>query len=199
MIESTSPTATTALTQPEARRGALPTIGVDPGARWTAACLRVDDHPANGWTLGPVDRAGALSPAALDDPDDWYALQRYITRIGRALDELVDEATTRFGGVRIGIEVPRVPVGYQPGASRYNRLPLHVWLVPKLVAAGVIAVYPDTRLVAPDKLGHDKAGRYPRELRGTRPLHWGPCEARRGERDHERAAYDVAGLAAGMP
>ncbi|WP_157252793.1 hypothetical protein [Nonomuraea typhae] len=26
-----------------------------------------------------------------------------------------------------------------------------------------------------------------------RPDHWGPCEARRGERDHERAAYDIAG------
>lgn len=66
-------------------------------------------------------------------------------------------------------------------------------------AAAVLGAYPTARPVQPDHLGRRPAGEYPVELRGTRPPSWGPCEARGGERDHERAAYDVAGLAMTQP
>ncbi|RJQ70555.1 hypothetical protein D5S17_28925 [Pseudonocardiaceae bacterium YIM PH 21723] len=179
--------------------GTPPCIGVDPGAKWTAAVLRVGDYAEHGWTMGPIDRRGVLDSAALDDVDDWYAIQRYMVKMLTGLDQLVDYATDRYGAVRVGVETPKVPVGYQPNSRLANRLPMGEWLLPKLFTAAVIGAYPASRLVLPDKLGRRPATEYPRELRGTRPPGWGPNEARRGERDHERAAYDIAGLAAVMP
>jgi hypothetical protein len=80
------------------------------------------------------------------------------------------------------------------------------WLVPRQVVAGVLGAAPSTILIRPD--GHGKrrpvAEHYPAALwptrgaRGGRPATWGPCEARRGEREHERAAYDIAGAAAAL-
>jgi hypothetical protein len=176
-----------------------PTIGVDPGAVWTAAVLRVRDQAVHGWTIGPLDRFGLPARRALSDPDDWAALHRYLARVIDNLDELVDYARRHYGAVRVGIETPKVPVGYQPGSGKYNRLPLVVWLVPKLVTAGVLAVFPDARRVLPDHLAQRPTAEYPRELRGSRPPEWGPNETPKHERDHERAAYDVAGLAASLP
>jgi hypothetical protein len=173
---------------------------VDPGAVWTAAVLRAGDYPEHGWTMGPVDRFGMLDRGALDDVDDWPAVHRYLNRLLAALDELVEYASDKYGAVRVGIEVPGVPTGWQPGNKpKYNRLPLNEWVLPKLVTAGVLAVYPQARLVLPDKLGRRPAGEYPREVRGSRPPSWGPNEHPKRERDHERAAYDVAGLAMTQP
>jgi len=178
----------------------LPVIGIDPGARWTAAVLRIGDHPVYGWTYGPVNRLGELDPAALSNPDDWAAFGRYAGRVLDALGQLVTDAERRHGGVRIAVEALNVPVGWRSvGHGRYNRLPLADWLTPCRMVAAVLGAYPDARLVLPDQLGRRPAEDYPRELRGPRPADWGPGEARRGERDHERAAYDVAGLAAAMP
>lgn len=187
-VDSTSPPA------------ALPVIGIDPGARWTAAVLRIGDYASHGWTLGPVNRLGELDPAALDDPDNWAAFGRYAGRVLDALGQLVTEAEQRHGAVRVAIEALHVPVGWRSvGHGRYNRLPLADWLTPCRLVAAVLGAYPDARLVVPDQLGRRPAEDYPRELRGPRPADWGPGEARRGERDHERAAYDIAGLAAAMP
>ena len=191
---TTCQTSTTALTP------TLAVVGIDPGARWTAAVLRIGDHPVHGWTYGPVNRLGELDAAALDKPDDWAAFSRYAGRVLDALGQLVTEAEQHHGAVRVAIEAINVPVGWlSVGHGRYNRLPLIDWLTPTRVVAAVIGAYPDARLVPPDKLGRRPTEDYPRELRGPRPADWGPGEARRGERDHERAAYDVAGLAATMP
>ncbi len=193
----TSPAASTSTAEPAA---ALPVIGIDPGARWTAAVLRVGDHPVNGWTYGPVNRLGELDAAALSNPDDWAAFGRYAGRVLDALGQLVTEAEKQHGAVRVAIEALNVPVGWRSvGHGRYNRLPLVDWLTPCRMVAAVLGAYPDARLVLPDQLGRRPAEDYPRELRGPRPADWGPGEARRGERDHERAAYDIAGLAAAMP
>lgn len=156
--------------------GTVPaTIGVDPGQKWTAAVLRVGDFAEHGWTVGPVNRNGLPDRAALD--------------------ELVEYAAEKHGAVRVGIEVPRVPIGWTPGAySKFNRMRAVDWILPKQVAAAVLGAYPESRLVLPDHLGRRPASEYPRELRGARPPGWGPNEARKGERDHERAAYDIAGL-----
>ncbi|MGH3574118.1 MAG: hypothetical protein ACRDUW_20235 [Pseudonocardiaceae bacterium] len=196
----TSPAPTSTPAPAPIPAAALAVIGIDPGARWTAAVLRVGDHPVHGWTLGPVNRLGELDVAALDNPDDWAAFGRYAGRVLDALGQLVTEAEQHHGAVRVAIEAMNVPVGWRSvGHGRYNRLPLADWLTPTRTVAAVIGAYPDARLVLPDKLGRRPADAYPHELRGPRPADWGPGEARRGERDHERAAYDVAGLAAAMP
>jgi hypothetical protein len=179
---------------------APPTIGVDPGQTWTAAVLRVGDTAVHGWTMGPVDQAGTVRRDALNEVDAWDAFVRYAARLVAGLDELADYATTRWGEVRVGVEVPHVPVGWRPGsAPKFQRLPMRDWLIPRQVAAVVLGAFPRARVVQPDHLGRRPAREYPAELRGTRPAEWGPCEARGGERDHERAAYDVAGLAMVLP
>ncbi|MFI6100825.1 hypothetical protein ACIA8G_35195 [Lentzea sp. NPDC051213] len=178
----------------------LPTIGVDPGQTWTAAVLRVGDAGVHGWTMGPVDRFGVIQRDALNDPDNWEAFARYTARLVDGLVELVEFAIARFGEVRVAVEVPRVPIGYQPGSSkRFQRLPMQDWMIPRQVAAAVIGQFPEARVVFPDGFGSRPASEYPQELRGRRSPEWGPNETPRRERDHERAAYDVAGVAARMP
>jgi hypothetical protein len=177
-----------------------PTIGVDPGQTWTAAVLRVGDAPVHGWTMGPVDRFGVVIRGALNQVDNWDAFARYAARLIAGLDELAAYANGRWGEVRVGIEIPGVPIGWQPGsAPKFQRLPMRDWLIPRQVAAAVIGAYPAARLIRPDGLGRRPAGQYPKDLRGVRPPDWGPCEAPKGERDHERAAYDVAGRAMVLP
>jgi hypothetical protein len=150
--------------------------------------------------MGPVDRFGVVIRDALNEVDNWDAFGRYAARLVAGLDELVNYARTRWGEVRIGIEVPGVPIGYRPGSpAKFQRLPMRDWLIPRQVAAAVIGAYPDARLIRPDHLGRRPLGEYPHDLRGLRPPNWGPCEARKGERDHERAAYDVAGRAMVLP
>lgn len=182
----------------------LPTIGVDPGQTWTAAVLRVGDTAVHGWTMGPVDRFGTVIRDALNEVDNWDAFSRYAARLVAGLDELATYARTRWGKVRIGIEVPGVPIGYRPGSpagspAKFQRLPMRDWLIPRQVAAAVVGAYPNARLIRPDHLGRRPLDQYPHDLRGVRPPNWGPCEARKGERDHERAAYDVAGRAMALP
>ena len=178
----------------------LAVIGVDPGQTWTAAVLRVGDFAEHGWTMGPVDRFGQLERGALNEVDDWAAFSRYVDRLRRALDELVDYAVHRYGAVRLGVEVPHVPIGWRPGSNKkFNALPMRDWVVPRQVTAAVLGAYPEARLVTPDGHGGRPAGEYPAEVRGSRPHGWGPNETPRRERDHERSAYDVAGIAATMP
>ncbi|GAA3029881.1 hypothetical protein [Actinokineospora globicatena] len=178
----------------------MPVVGVDPGQTWTAAVLRVGDTAVHGWTMGPIDARGELDRTAFNDEDDWVAFARYVAKLAEGLDALVDYAAERWGRVRVGVEVPRVPVGLLPGApAKYHRIPLRDWVMPRQVAAAVLGRYPTAVPVYPGGHGRHPTAGYPAELRGTRPPSWGINEARRGERDHERAAYDVAGEAARMP
>ena len=177
-----------------------PTIGVDPGQTWTAAVLRVGDSAVHGWTMGPVDRSGTVRRDALNDVDAWDAFIRYAGRLVVGLDELAAYARSRWGEVRVGVEVPGVPIGWQSeGHPKFRRLPMRDWVVPRQVAAVVLGAFPHARLIQPDHLGRRPAHEYPAELRGRCPSGWGPCEARNGERDHERAAYDIAGRAMVLP
>ena len=179
--------------------GRLAVIGVDPGARWTAGVLRFGDYAAIGWTLGPTDVHGMPQAAALDNHDDWHAATRYLSRIVAQVEATADYADRhRPSGVRIAVEVPRVPTGFISG--RYNRIALSDWLTPQRVTAAIVAAFPGARLVLPDQLGgKGSASDYPRELRGARPPHWWANETKKRERDHERAAYSVAGVAAERP
>lgn len=174
----------------------LAVLGIDPGRRWTAGVLRVGTDAVYGWTLGPVDQGGRLDPAAVDDVDDVAAWGRYMRRLLDAIEATVDRYQGQ-GPVHLACEVV-VPPG------RRSAIALADWLVPRQIVAALVAYDPHVVLVRPDAYGRARpvSEHYPPELwparggRGGRPPHWGPCEARRGERDHERAAYDIAGAAA---
>ena len=185
------------MTAPGPPGGGVAVLGIDPGRRWTAGVLRVGTAATHGWTIGPVDDAGHPHPAAVDNVHDLPAWARYMARIVDQVESTVERHRTGGGGrVHLAVEVV-VP----PGGSR---IALADWLIPRQTLAGLLAYDPHAVLVRPD--AHGKArpmnSHYPPELRpakgrtGGRPASWGPNEARRGERDHERAAYDVAGAAA---
>ncbi|RJL19281.1 hypothetical protein D5H75_40530 [Bailinhaonella thermotolerans] len=178
--------------------GPVAVLGIDPGRRWTAAVLRVGAAAVYGWTLGPVDEAGRPAPAAADNVHDLAAWARYMARIIDAIETTIERHRELGGGpVRLAVEVVVPPGG---------RIALADWLIPRQVVAGVLAYDPHAVLIRPG--GHGRARpvteAYPPELwparggTGGRPPAWGPCEARRGERDHERAAYDIAGAAAAL-
>ncbi|MBB4920995.1 hypothetical protein [Streptosporangium saharense] len=174
-------------------------LGIDPGRRWTAGVLRVGADALDGWTLGPVAPDGRPDATALDNVHDLTAWGRWMARIVDAVERTIEQ----YGApVRLATEVVVPPGG---------RIALADWLIPRQVVAGLLAFDPGTILVRPDGHGkahydRDGAGRlvrarpvqaaYPVPFHpGARPSTWGPSEARRGERDHERAAYDIAGAA----
>jgi hypothetical protein len=176
---------------------ALPVIGVDPGFRWTGAVLRVDDQVVNGFTLGPVGDDGLRNPTAHDGMSAG-AMSRYVARIGGYLDQLYDLAEDVYGQPRIAIEMPTPPKGFR-------HIPLRAWLVTNNVAWAIVGRYDGVVLVPPADHGTrhqkarggdgDMAAHYPKALCRKRPSGWLPNEAPRVARDHERAAFDVAGVA----
>ncbi len=169
----------------------LPVIGIDPGARWTGAVLRIGDRSVTGWTFGPIDVDGSRAYDAIDDVDDLAAMARYIDRITSAvadLEKLGEEMTGRTAV--IALEAIVVPIDWK--ARRPGRIAIRDWLNPRQVVIGILAVYPGAVLVSP--AGVRPTSEYPAQLRKTPPEGWGPVESRRRERDHERAAYDVAGV-----
>ena len=178
-----------------ASRKEIPAVGVDPGSRWTGAVLRVGDVAVTGWTLGPVNRLGQRDRAALDNVDNWEAFRRYVDRLIAHLDDLVTYGETEYGPVRIAVEVPHTPIGWQAGNRGTNKLPLNDVFLPRQIASALIGCYPNAVLVPPGKYGQ-RADEVPAVLRGRRPADWGPNETPRGERDHEQSAYFVSGIAA---
>jgi hypothetical protein len=178
----------------------LAVLGIDPGSRWTAGVLRYGPAALWGWTVGPRDERGVRYRYALDDPDDVAAVGRYLARIGEMIDATLDRAAEVHGltRCRLAVETILVPVGYTRGGRR-SAISIVDWLVPREVVVGLVAMYPDARLVRPDGHGRAAPDSYPVELRRRRPPGWPPNETPRGERDHERAAYDIAGVAAGLP
>ena len=169
-------------------------IGVDPGFRWSAGVLRVGDAALNGFTSGPVAADG--SPARLaNDKISPAALDRYCAQIGKNLDSLYDLS------IELGHGPPLVAVE-MPYPS--DRIPLRCWLVTWTVAWNVMGRYDDVIPITP--AGHGKrhkapgaterlADYYPDSLIRSRPFGWMRCAAPRTARDHERAGFDVAGVA----
>lgn len=173
----------------------LAVLGIDPGSRWTAGVLRVGDEAVYGWTVGPGSPDEAK---ALDDPDDVAAVGRFIQRILTRVDETAALVEQRgYERFRLAVETVRVPIGWRNG--RRTSISLVDWLVPRQIVAGLLAADPATRLVLPDRHGRAELDSYPVELRRRRPPGWGPNDSAKGERDHERAAYDIAGVAARLP
>lgn len=197
--------------RPVADVAELAVLGIDPGRRWTAGVLRVGAAAVHGWTLGPVDEHGRPAPAAADDVHDLTAWARYMARLLTAIETTMDQHKAAGGGrVALACEVTVPPGG---------KIALADWLVPRQILAGLLAFDASLIQIRPDAHGkahYDRDARgklnrarpvsanYPPEFwpakgrTGGRPASWGPCEARRGERDHERAAYDIAGAAAAV-
>jgi hypothetical protein len=175
----------------------LAVLGIDPGRRWTAGVLRVGRAAVHGWTLGPVDVHGRPDAAAVDNAHDLAAWARYMARLLDAVEDTMARAPDG-GRVALAVEVIVPPAG--------RRIALADWLVPRQIVAGLLGYDPRAVLVRPDAHGKARpvAEHYPPALwpakgrTGGRPPSWGPCEARRGERDHERAAYDIAGVGAAV-
>lgn len=174
-------------------------LGIDPGRRWTAGVLRIGDRAVHGWTLGPVDERGVPDAAAVDNVHDVQAFARYAARVLDAVEETLELAARHTAGrVWVACEVQLPPTG------RNSRIALSDWLIPRQLMAAIVAHDPRTVLVPLAEHGKRRplVDCYPeafwpaRGRTGGRPSSWGPCEARRGERDHERAAWDVAGAAA---
>src|SRR5690606_11315554 len=144
---------------------------------------------------GPVDAEGGPAASAVDDVDDVAAWARYMRRVLDAVERTVDRAG---GPVALACEVTVPPSG--------RRIALADWLVPRQILAGLLAYDPGTVLIRTAAHGRRRPveSHYPPELwparggRGGRPASWGPNEARRGERDHERAAWDIAGAGAAV-
>lgn len=177
----------------------LAVLGIDPGRRWTAGVLRVGAEAVHGWTVGPVDGQGRPDAAAVDNVHDLAAWGRYMARIIEAVESTL-ERHRAAGGDRVAVAVEvTVPAGGR-------RIALADWLIPRQIVAGLMAWDPGVVLVAPDAHGRARPiqAHYPPALwpakgsAGGRPADWGPLESRRGERDHERAAYDIAGAAAAV-
>jgi hypothetical protein len=184
-------------------------LGVDPGRRWTAGVLRVGPAALHGWTVGPVDDKGVPSPSAVDNVHDLRAWARYMARVVDTIEATAEQYRAAGGDrVFLACEVVTPPGG---------RIALADWLIPRQVVAGLLAYDPSVLLIRPadhGKAHYDRgadgrlvrarpvSANYPPELwptkgkAGGRPSTWGPIESRRGERDHERAAYDVAGAGA---
>jgi hypothetical protein len=172
----------------------------------------VGDDAVYGWTLGPVDEHGTPSPSAVDDADDLAAHARYITRVLDRIDQTVEWCEAEYGvSPPLAVEPVTVPFGWRH--RKTDRIALGDWLTPRTVLLAITAVYPGALIVRPGsqmtprvKYGQRHKAEpaavrpisefYPGVFVGRRPEGWGPNEARRGERDHERAAYDVAGVGA---
>ncbi|MDL4817211.1 hypothetical protein [Actinomadura opuntiae] len=153
--------------------------------------LRLGAEALYGWTVGPVDVSGQPSPSTADNVHDLAAFGRYMARVVQAIEESRRRAPG--GAMTVACRVVMPPFGSQ--------IPLADRLIPRQIAAGVLGRELSAMLVRADHHGNRRPIKehYPPELRptkgptGGRPGTWGPCEARRGERDHERAAHDIAG------
>lgn len=176
--------------------GVLAVVGVDPGARWSAGVLRAGDAALWGWTVGPHDHEGR--PVAIADPDDLAAVSTYADRVAEMVERTIRYAEKAgHQRIRIAIEEVRTPIGWQYG--RRTRITLADWLTPRCVAMAIRGAWPDARWVPAARHGQRDRMAYPIELQRSRPPSWPPNEARRGERDHERAAFDIAGVGATLP
>jgi hypothetical protein len=199
----------------------VPMIAVDSGSVWTAIIVRIGTQALDAVTLGLLDAQGqpltphycGLRGEALTDfwrsyVDDHEALRA--TR-DRVLDQI--EAFWEFylpearavgaDGFRIVAETAKLPTKIGRGGS--SRVPLRDHMLPRELAAAISARFTGALLIEPNGHGgrhlprNGGTGRpqdyYPRELIGPRPRHWGLSEHPKHLRDHEQAAYTLAGLA----
>jgi hypothetical protein len=151
----------------------LITIGIDPGARYTAVVVReYDDVLLASTYVRPQDMA----------PVTWAT--NVVEMIQRDIIPLYPDAY-------IGIEGISSPKGYQNG----KLAPIN----PKdIIKAGMVlgtlalAFKPVGAVIVPPKK-NGSTGEYPECLNGRRPKDLAGSSVGAGTRNHEKSAYDVAG------
>ncbi|MGH8904052.1 MAG: hypothetical protein ACRDYA_20830 [Egibacteraceae bacterium] len=141
-----------------------------------------------------------------DDPDpnavldDHEALRTYTDRI---TDHAVALWDTYYPGkpIRVVVEATNRP---RKGGS-FVRIPIRDWAIPQRITTAITTCFTGAVLLPRQGVsGRHKAANggtgnprdyYPTSLIGARPRGWDVNEAPRGSRDHEHAAYTLAGLA----
>jgi hypothetical protein len=173
------------------------TLAFDPGSKFTAGLLREGAEAIDAFTLALAYPDAGDPNAVLDDHE---ALRAYTDRITEQGLTLWDK---HYAGkpVRVVIEAHNRP----RRGGRYGNIPIRDWVIPRMVIAAVTSAFPGAVILPPQRAGgrhkvsNGGTGRpadyYPAVLIGRRPTSWGLNEAHDRVRDHEQAAYTLAGLA----
>lgn len=170
-----------------------PSLAFDAGSKYTGGVLREGDEAIDGFTVALNHEGEVL--------DDLEALRVYCDRVTDAGATVWDR---HFPGrdVRVVVEAHTRP--RRGGAL--GRIPLKDYVIPLAVVTAVWTAFPGCLILPPQRAGgrhkpsQGGTGRlpdyYPPTLiRHGRPALWLPNEHPKGVRDHEQAAYVLAGLA----
>lgn len=150
------------------------TIGIDPGARYTGVAVRDAE--------GNVLHASTIKRADATDPVDWAK---------ESVTFVKEDVLPFFPDHQVGIEKVTTPNPYMNGRRTFLNPKDLISLA--LVVGAMAVSFPDAVLVRPGKNGSQPLASYPDALRGRRPKDL-PGRSD-GSRDHQRSAYDVAGVA----
>lgn len=152
-------------------------LGIDPGAIWTAFAVRDGDTCLDSATAGRM---------VLPDPDDDAA---YVAHVIDLLNTLV----SRYKVTEIHLESLTWPSSYLHGQRQKDRDRLRVGFNVARTAityGAILGAVSPVVLIAPAE--HEK-GQFPKNLKGTRPKNFSRNENPRGDRRHEKAAFNIAG------
>lgn len=158
-------------------------IGVDPGARWTAAVARSEQDEVIAMNV--VDRL-------VIDPDSKHVTMPYLMAVDIALTEVWQRAGVDS---RVAIEDVTAPIGYE-----FIRPSDMIGL--GTVLGFLVGRWEDAVLVRPAKHGSRPFHTYPLELttvgerrHATRANTWSRPAPKSSNIRHARSAWDVAGAA----
>lgn len=152
----------------------LVTIGVDPGSRNTAVSVRLGKEVLYSSTIKRADDT---------EPEEWAR---------ESVDHVLNEVLPLFPNYQLGVEKATPPQTHMSGRKSILNPKYTIWLA--LVVGAFVATFREAAIVRPGKNGSQPMDSYPDEIRGRRPKDL-PGRNNAGTRDHERSAYDVAGVA----
>lgn len=199
--------------QPQDIPTVYPTVGVDPGQRWTGIAVRIDERCLDAVTLA--------RPAVSGDDDfaRYGADRQFAGSVLDMIDLLLErhhdagcdaatpwDATWETTPWRIAIEGVQTAQPYMGGKKvHYTRNVMWALAQLSIIYGAVIGHFPGAVVVRPghfDELhlpryggNGNKATTYPKELLRLRPRWFGPNDHPKGERRHEQAAWAIAGAA----
>lgn len=153
-------------------------LGIDPGARYTALVVRDGDAVLHATT---ITRDKDQEPIP------------YAREVVARLTPIVNEYKSRYPNLVIGIEGVTDPKGFNRG----KRAAINpAGIVRTGVTAGALAIaLPEAVIVPPGGSGSLHTSHYPPELQGRRPATLEGNSNGAGTRRHEQSAYDIAGKA----
>jgi len=151
-------------------------IGIDPGPKYTGVVVRQGEE--------------VLHASTYVRPKDMLPITWAVTVTNLVLTDVI----AKYPEAKVGIEGVTVPNAYNGGklAMINPKSTIHLGIV---VGAFAFAL-PDAVIVRPGKNGSQPV--YPACLSGRRPSELAGTNAGAGTRNHEKSAYDVAGLAEGL-